>query len=303
MEPPFKNNTELFDNKDMFPDLEFVVAGLEKPLLLHRVIMAKSSKFVEGLLKAKQSAKTEDSSQIEWPFDISNERDRVVLVKVLQFCYDKTMTVDAKGGELCAVIAALCRLQVSHLEEMIVKLTEFAVEHAKKDVNLGKELLKETQLYPECCNPNSVELDKALAKVVLTRRNIDNNFDAVVGDCLMKLPMQFLDMAEYGEPHTQFSEFNVRARYVKEHCCDLSQGEKEIVMKKCDWTMLTSKELMTLQELGVLGKEAMTEARSKALDNIEKERYEYKERFEQEKERFEREKECFEQEKEKSKSK
>ena len=283
VESPFKNNTELFDNKDMFPDMVFVVAGLESPLLLHKGIMAKTSKLVDGLLKAKQTAKTGDSNQIEWPFDTTNERDRAALVKALRFCYDETMTVDAKGGELCAVIAALCRLQVTCLREMIVKLTDFAVEQAKKDATVGKELLKETQLYPECCNPNTVELDKALAKVVLTRKNICENFETVVSNCLMKLPMHFLDMADYGDPHTLFSEFNIRARYLKEHDGTLSKEEKEMVMKRCDWTKLMSSELMTLRELDILGKDAMIEACSKALENTEEKMREYKERFEHEK--------------------
>ena len=287
VESPFKNNTELFDNKDMFPDMVFVVAGLESPLLLHKGIMAKTSKLVDGLLKAKQTAKTGDSNQIEWPFDTTNERDRAALVKALRFCYDETMTVDAKGDELCAVIAALCRLQVTCLDEMMAKLTGFAVEQAKKDASVGKELLKETQLYPECCNPNTVELDKALTKVVLTRKNICDNFETVVGDCLMKLPMHFLDMAEYGDPHTPFSEFNIRARYLKEHDGTLTKEEKEMVMKKCDWTKLMSKELMTLRELDIMGKDAMIEACSKALENIEEKLREYKERFEREKEKSE----------------
>ena len=103
----------------------------------------------------------------------------------------------------------------------------------------------------------------------------------------MKLPMQFLDVAEYGEPHTQFSEFSVRAQYVKEHDNTLSKGEKEMIMKKCDWTKLMSDELMKLRELDVLGKDAMTEARSQALENVEKEMREYKERLEDEKEKSE----------------
>ena len=286
-ESPYKSHLDLFDNKDMFPDLVLVVLGLEKPLLLHKGIMAKASKLVEGLLKAKESANTGDSNTIEWPFDTSNERDRAALVKALRFCYDETMTVDAKAGELCAMIATICRLQVTCMGEMINKLTRYAMEQAKKDFSVGKELLKETQLYPECCSPNTVELDKALTKIVLTRKNLCENFETVVGDCLMKLPMEFLDVAEYGEPHTQFSEFSVRAQYVKEHGGTLSKGEKEMIMKKCDWTKLMSDELMKLRELDVLGKDVMTEARSKALENIEEEMCEYKERLEDEKEKSE----------------
>ena len=64
LESPFKNNTELFNNKDMFPDMEFVGPGLERPLLLHKGIMAKTSKFVQGLLKAKETAKSGDSNRV-----------------------------------------------------------------------------------------------------------------------------------------------------------------------------------------------------------------------------------------------
>ena len=58
-------------------------------------------------------------------------------------------------------------------------------------------------------------------------------------------------------------------------------------MKKCDWTNLMSKELMTLRELDILGKDAMIEACSKALENTEEKLREYKERFEREKEKSE----------------
>ena len=115
------------------------------------------------------------------------------------------------------------------------------------------------------------------------KREVGTNFETVVGDCLMKLPMHFLDMAEYGEPHTPFSDFNVRAQYLKEHDGTLTKEEKEMVMKKCDWTKLMSSELMTLRELDILGKDAMIEACNKALENTEEKVREYKERFEHEK--------------------
>ena len=280
VESPFRNNSELFNNNDMFPDMEFVVPGLERPLLLHKGIMAKTSKFVQGLLKAKKTANNGNENRVEWPFDTTNKVDRDALVKVLRFCYDETMTVDAKGGELCAVIAAMCRLQVTCLQEMVTKLTQFAVEQSEKDVGVGVEMLKETQLYAECRNPNTVELDKALAKVVLTPKNISEHFVSVVNDCLMKLPMEYLDMAEYGEAHTQFSEFSVRLQYVKEHRDGLSKAGQEMIMKKCDWTLLLSDELKELKKLNVVGQDVMIDLCNQVLSNTEKERDEFKERAE-----------------------
>ena len=271
VESPFKNNSSLFNNKDMFPDMEFVVPGLERPLLLHKGIMAKTSKFVEGLLKAKETANSGDPNKIEWPFDTANKADRDALVKVLRFCYDETMTVDAKGGELCAVIAAMCRLQLTCLQEMVAKLTQFAVEQSENDVNTGVERLKATQLYAECRNPNTVELDKALAAVVLTPKNINEHFESVVHNCLMMLPMEYLDMAEYGEAHTQFSEFSVRLQFVKEHGDALSKADQEMIMKKCDWTMLLSGELKELKNLNVVGQDVMIDLYNQVLENTERE--------------------------------
>ena len=280
VESPFKNNSSLFNNKDMFPDMEFVVPGLERPLLLHKGIMAKTSLFMQGLLKAKETAKSGDANRIEWPFDTTKEVDRDALVKVLRFCYDETMTVNAKGGELCAVIAAMCRLQVTCLQEMVTKLTQFAVEQSENDVNVGVEMLKETQLYAECRNPNTVKLDKALAAVVLTPKNISKHFENVVNNCLMMLPMEYLDMAEYGEAHTQSSEFSVRLQYVKEHRDSLSKVDQEMIMKKCDWTMLLSGELKELKKLNVVGQDVMIDLCNQVLANTEKVRDELKERAE-----------------------
>ena len=266
---PYRNNTNLFNNKSMFPDLELVVAGFGKPLLLHKGIMANTSKLMEGLLNAKHAANCATTNQVEWMFDTSNDVDREALVKVLRFCYDDALTVDAK--ELCAVIAAVCRLQVSCLEKVLAKLTKFAVEQAKNDVRVGTELLKETQRYPECHSPSTCELDKKLAEVVLTGKNISENYDFVVNDCLMQLPAQYLDITEYGDPHTQFSEFNVRVQYVKEHSDELKTNEKEALVLKCDWTQFNSKELKELRGLGFVRQELMTELCDRVLENIEKE--------------------------------
>ena len=285
--PPYKNNAGLFNNKDMFPDMEFVVPGLEQPLLLHKGIMAKTSNFVQGVLKAKEAAMAFDANKVEWTFDTTNKVDRIALVKALKLCYDETVTMDVNEGELCALIAALCRLQVNYLEEVAKKLTDFAVKQATDDVRLGTQLLKETQLYPECCSPNTVELDRALAKVVLTAKNISENFDVVVDNCLTQLPTKYLDMAEYGEPHTQFSEFHVRAQYLKVCGDALSKKEKEMIMRQCDWTKLLGYEYMELRELNIVGQDVMFEVCNKVLENTvevlrktEKERNEYKELFE-----------------------
>lgn len=76
-------------------------------------------------------------------------------------------------------------------------------------------------------------MDKALGKAVLTAKNIQDHYETVVDDCLMKLPPKYLDIAEYGMPHTKFSEFSIRTRYVREHEEALTDEEKETILKKC----------------------------------------------------------------------
>ena len=87
----------------------------------------------------------------------------------------------------------------------------------------------------------------------------------------MKLPAQYLDHAEYGDPHTQFSEFSVRVRYVREHDNELNKSDKEEILLKCDWTKLQSAELKELRSLGILRQELMTEICDKVLETTEKE--------------------------------
>lgn len=275
---PFGNVIELFDNKDSFPDLKFVIPGLKDALNLHRGIVGQRSKLVQGLLKAKEAANSTDANKIEWVFDTSKEVDRAALVKGLRFCYGETLSVNAQQGECCAVIAALFRLQLTCLDDIVPQLVEYTVNQAKKDPLLGTKLVMETQFYPECCAPNTCEVDKALAKVVFTAENICQNYEAVVKGCLMKLPMEYLDMVEYGKPHTLYSEFALRTLYVKEHDKILSRDEKQILLSKCDWTKLRSGELITLRELEIVGQDVMTEASDKVLESTEKERKEYKDR-------------------------
>ena len=190
------------------------------------------------------------------------------------------------------MIAALFRLQLTCLDDVVPQLIAFTVEQAKKNPLLGTKLLMETQFYPECCSANTCEVDKALAKVVFTAENICQNYEAVVKGCLMKLPIEYLEMVEYGKPHTLYSEFALRTLYVKEHDKSLSRDEKQLLLSKCDWTKLRSGELKTLRELEIVGQDVMTEASDKVLESTEKERKEYKYRAEKaEKERDEVKKE------------
>ena len=159
---PYFNEIESFDNPETYPDLEFFVSGMEKPLLLHRKILAKTSEFLKTMLKERRDQK------LEWPHDTSNERDRKALVKGLRFCYGETLNVSTKGGECISTIGVLTRLQVTCLSDVMGLLTNFVEEEAKRKVETGVELLKTCIGYKECCGSNQNSLDKKLATIVLT---------------------------------------------------------------------------------------------------------------------------------------
>ena len=271
IKPHFGNNVELFDNEDLFPDLELMVPGLNASLHLHKLIITRASRLMEGLIKSKQTAKSQDRDQAQWMFDTNEKVDRDALLKVLRFCYGDDMKVETTNCECCAIIAALYRLQVTCADEVVKKLTECLVNRAKNDVTFGAMLLEGTQHYPECCSVNAYELDKALAKVVLTGKNICEHFETVVSGCLMKLPPEYLNMADYGEPYTRWGEFSVKALYLKEHSEVLSQEEKEDIMRKCNLRFLGSGELKELRKLNVVGSDLLLDMHESVLERTEKE--------------------------------
>ena len=271
IEPHFGYNVELFDNEVFFPDLELVVQGLDAPLHLHKIILTKTSKLMEGLIRAKQRTNSQNENQVEWMFDASEKVDRDALLNVLRFCYGGKMRVGKGEGECCAVIAALFRLQVTCTNQVIAKLTDFTVNCAKEDLAFGTMTLKDAQHYPECQSQNACGFDKALAKVVLTSKNICEHSE-VVSECLLNLPPEFLDLAEFGEPHTKWSEFNVRVQYLKEHCEVLQQEEKDTIMRKCKLTFLRSEELKQLRRLNLVGKDVMLDMCESVLERTEQEK-------------------------------
>ena len=267
--PSINRNGRSFNKEDTFSDLDFIIAGLEKPLKLHRNILSQTSKAVEEILKKKHGSESADCNVIMWMCDTSKEVDREALVKVLRFCYGDTITVGVKNGECCAVIAALIRLQVICAADTVAKLSSFAIEQTKTNLRVGVELLMATLRYPECSNTDICALDKQLAEIVLSKERMQKHYDTIVDRCLMRLPHTFLDIAHFGEPHTKLSEFTVRARYVRYHSESLSQKEKEDIMK-CDLNTFMSAELNQLNQLEIVEGEKLTALYHTVLERTEK---------------------------------
>ena len=263
--PPlsYTNEIESFDNTEKYPDMELVVDGMAKPLLLHKRILARASQWADKMLKGRKD------TRLEWPHDINNETDREVLVKGLRFCYGETQSIGTKNGECCAMIATLTRLQVTCLDDVVALLINFAMDEAKRNIETGVELLKACTQYKECCGSNPLSLDKRLAAIVLTKDNMHAHYKDVVDNCLMVLPPEYLMVSEYGEPHTRWSEFCLKTKYVRLHSKELSMEEKEALVSKCDWSSLNSHELRELRLADIINKDELLEAHEKALEYCE----------------------------------
>ena len=260
---PYHNEVESFDNAEKYPDMELVVEGMSKPLQLHKRILTRASRWADEMLRGRKD------TRLELLCDTSKETDRKALVKGLRFCYGETQSIGSKNGECCAMIATLTRLKVTCLDDVVATLINFAMDEAKRNIETGVELLKACTRYKECCGSNPLSLDKRLAAIVLTKDNMRAHYREVVDNCLMVLPPEYLMVAEYGEPHTRWSEFCLRTKYVRLHSKELSVEEKKALVSKCDWSSLNSHELRELRLADIIDKDELLEAHEKALEHCE----------------------------------
>lgn len=280
---PFRNEIESFENEGSFPDLDFFVEGKERPLRLHKKILAQSSDKMRDIFLLHQQ-----ENVFHWKYDTRNTVDQEALVKALRFCYGETQTVGTKNGECCAVIAALTRLHINNMDEIVATLSNFAVEEARRDIFVGVELLMACARYKECCGMDKCTLNQDLAKIVLSKENMSQHFREVVDECLMLLPQDFLELAEFSEPHTTCSEFRLRVRYMRDNPTVMTYEEKQAILKQCDLSTLNSDELRELRLLDILDKDQLLRAYEKALEYCEIEKARANDRAEQ----FEKEKDA-----------
>ena len=259
---PFTDNSDMFDNTDSFTDVTLKVRGMESPLHLHRVILQNT---LTELVGTKQDEGTNTECVIEWPFSTSNDADRIALIKVLQFCYGRPLSWSADSEECCAVIATLIRLQVQNRRDVVGVILRCVMDSSKQDLRVAALHLKTCVKYEECCTDECQHMDQMLSKIVLTRKNIEEHSDIVVDGCLMDLPPQFLDMCEYGEPHSETGAFCIRYRYVEKHKNDIDVGTLKTVMECVCSEDLNGAEFSQLLGLGVMDKDEVSKCTVKAL--------------------------------------
>ena len=235
---------------DAATDVDVVVSGTTVLVSLPVGTLAAASKLVNRMWEMDQLLLCGGRYKLLWEHDTSRDVDIESLVKVLRLCCGETVKVGVKGGECCAVVATLFRLDVWCARTVVAELCNFAVEQAQRDVMFGATLLKACSRYPECCDQQLCALDTRLAKVLLTEERICHDYPVVVDECLMAIDPRYLGVAEYGRPRTKWSEFSIRTRYIRFHT-DLQAQEKEAIIK-CDLGSFTREELDVLEELGVL---------------------------------------------------
>ena len=245
-----RRDLELCRHESSATELDVVISGQTVLMSLPFKTLAAVSKLVSGMWEKNQLILCGGRFKLLWRHDTSNVVDKESLLKVLKFCCGETVAVGVKNGECCAVIAALFRLDVWCAKTVVTELCNFAEEQARRNVAFGAALLKASSRYPECCDQQLCALDTRLAKIVLTKERICNNYQVVVDECLMALGPRYLEITEYGKPRTRWSEFTLRTRYIRYHK-SLNAQEKERIMR-CNMGSMAKDELDVLEELGVL---------------------------------------------------
>jgi len=269
---PFPNLIFMFDGEErkgcykssFFADLKVSFSDHDE-LLLHRNLLSNASDLVFGFLRCSSGKRSLSKSRIEkerkgseeteskkevpvmeavetedglmfifnWPWEITKEEDKKAVVTVLRFCYGDNIVLNAKDCELnCAVYATIKRMQVKCEKELIPKLEEFLLQTAERDVQLGARLLKASVLYPA----DMIDMEKELAKRVLTTDRLHGFYDVTVTHCLNLLPAEYLDLKtfgqQYGALHSKCSEFAIRSGYLKANNWPVDKKDLEYAKRK-----------------------------------------------------------------------
>lgn len=268
---PFENIIDRFNNADAFPDLDLVVKSMKESFKVHRATLAAASPIMKNLINTRTRILPCGMRELVWNPKVDRDVDKQSFIKALRFCYGEALSIGTKDGECCAMISVLYQLQLEHLNEIVSAIRDFAVVQAMKNLSFGVELLKCCTRYNDCCS-RYCELNKELAKVVFSKNNVHDHYGEVVNGCLLELPIEYLNMVEYGEPHTPYSEFSVKMKYYRKYSIHLNEAERQVLLSKCDWGKLNSQELRELRMARVLSTDKLLLEYERAMENCERER-------------------------------
>lgn len=269
------NNLELFDDQegDSFPDVTIGLPNSSQHLSLHRVILSKASQGLLAVFRGRPASwctYDTQSRDLVWKPFCDATVEGVVLKKWLHFCYGSEMQLAIK--EAVPGLWALAKLKLRQEEVLEQKIKQFIAPEVPRGLDTEVEVLKQCASYGKDENQVFDTVVATLAERVLSRDNITNNFSLVVDHCLMELPPEYLDKAQYGDVWTEYSEFELRKLYIERHGNDLSVEEKDKIMSQCKEVIPNSSELKQMIEQSTISQSSLLMLFQKALEQCEKER-------------------------------
>ena len=269
---PFPDNRDMFNNQDSasFADAEIVVPGRDKPLQLHRGILSRASEALKVIFRCKASVHglfSDQARQINGFFEKNEGEGAEAFVQWLRFCYGAPLEVC--NDNAVAMLMIFPRLQLCNCESVQKMIEDYIISAAKTNFETGAAMLCRFAQFEEFKGEQFSAVGKAVAQIIFATKNLTAHRETIVDKCLMQMPFEYLDVVQYGNIHTEISEFAIRKQYVLCNDEKLSVEMKTIIMKKCDWKKLNCAELKELFELCVISKEELADLSMERLEKCE----------------------------------
>jgi len=225
-EPLFSDNVDILEDESLYRDVKIIIAD-SKTISLSRVFLGRSSETLKGIIDKENSSCL---ITIRLPCRAEDDKDTFceVMTNSLKSFYGKPLAFTP--SQYAAAYTCSKQLKIkfkSEEDDFQPRLRQRMLDNSARDCETGLIILKKCMMYDECS-----DVRNEIARLVLTLRNMSNNYELVVDDCLMSLPPEMLEFVEYGRKHGRFSVFALRYMYVCRHE-DLSVEEKCSIMDEC----------------------------------------------------------------------
>ena len=179
-------------------------------------------------------------------------------------------------------------------EDLVAQITDFILNSARENFINGatalRDIARDKALLYFCFDHEKEKLEN-ISPIVFSSSNIENDYPQVVDGCLMKLPAQFLDFALYPSPQ---DELRIRQRYSRFNGRSFLNENRMVTLVLQNDGLLNSAVLGEIE--GIVGLNQVfpialdtlvkcvewRENLSSRLKEVEKERDEWKKRFEDE---------------------
>ena len=265
---PFPNNQGMLGD-DGYPDISIGFADCKEILRAHRSVLSRHSETMKELFRGhkvdSRCIYDAEANRVEWETRSQDkETGRAALFQCIKFCYGAELCVNTLNA--AATIDALFRLKLVGGQDIQNRIEQHMVTVAKNDVESGSLMLRHCAEYEVSNSKGFSEICKSLSRAFFTTGNIEKHREIVVDNCLMELPPMYLDLADFGNPHTGFS---LRKEYVMKHKGVLSDTELRDVICKCQFESLTNAELKEMRKLHCVAERDMLNAYEKVLDDCE----------------------------------